>query len=240
MHAEVEPAAPGVTARAAERASVDRRSQILEAARSVLGRQGYAQTSMKDIAQEAGVAAGLLHYYFDSKEEILLEVVEAVVGEISESHRDAVKGVGDPLEAVAVAMDRAAERCTEPGFCRLLLDAYSLALNSEAVRARLQPALDGMIRSTAETADAIMGELPFVDMGPITTSDVAMALVGAMDGVALQATLRGGDASGAYRALKAILLAYVGMSYVLAGQEPPLAKLMEMVFSGQRPAAHSA
>ena len=230
MHAEYEPAAAGVTARAAERALVDRRAQILDAARTVLSRQGYAETSTKDIAREAGVAPGLLHYYFDSKEEILVQVVEQLAHEISASHREAVKGVADPLEAVALAMDKAAERCTAPGFCRLLLDAYSLALSSPPVRERLRPAMDEMIRSTAATADQIVGELPFVEMGPVTMNDLAVALVGAMDGVAMQATLRGDDPAGAYRALKAILLAYVAMSYVLAGQDPPLTKLVDLVF----------
>lgn len=236
MHAELDEldldsAAAGVSARAAEpRAAVDRRSQILEAARTVLSRQGYAETSTKDIAAEAGVAPGLLHYYFESKEEILVRVVEDLAHEISASHRGAVQAVADPLEAVALAMDKAAERCTQPGFCRLLLDAYSLALNSPAIRERLRPTLDEMINSTAETADQIIGELPFVEMGPVTVRDLALALVGSMDGVAMAATLRGDDPAAAYRALKAMVLAYVAMSYVLAGQEPPLSKLVDLVF----------
>jgi len=220
-----------VTARAAEpRVAVDRRAQILDAARAVLSRQGYAETSMKDIAAEAGVAPGLLHYYFESKEDILVQVIAALSEEISASHRDAVNGVADPLEAVALAMDKAAERCSTPGFCRLLLDAYSLALSSPGIRERLRPTLDEMVRSTAETAEKIIGELPVVDLGPVTSTDLAIVLVGAMDGVALQTTLHGGDASGAYRALKMILLAYVAMAYVLAGQDPPLAKLGDLVF----------
>jgi AcrR family transcriptional regulator len=237
VHAELEDlgrdsAAAGVTARAVEpRAGIDRRAQILDAARAVLSRQGYAETSTKDIAAEAGVAPGLLHYYFESKEEILIQVVEGVAHEIGESHREAVRGVTDPLEAVAQAMDKAAERCGQPGFCRLLLDAYSLALNSPAINARLRPTLDEMIRSTAETADEVIGGLPFAEMGPLTTKDIAIALVGAMDGVAMATTLHGDDPTGAYRALKAMVLAYVAMSFVLAGQEPPLAKLVSLVYS---------
>ncbi len=220
-----------MSARAAEpRAAVDRRAQILEAARNVLSRQGYAETSTKDIAAEAGVAPGLLHYYFESKEEILVRVVEDLAHEISASHREAVQAVADPLEAVALAMDKAAERCTQPGFCRLLLDAYSLALGSPAVRERMRPIIDDMVQSTVETADQIIGELPFTEMGPVSVRDLALAVVGAMDGVAMQTTLRGEDPAGAYRALKAILLSYVGMSYVLAGKEPPLPKLVDLVF----------
>ncbi|TMD16238.1 MAG: helix-turn-helix transcriptional regulator, partial [Chloroflexi bacterium] len=39
------------------------RDRILEAAYRTLVRRGYHETSMKDIAEEAGVAPGLAHYY---------------------------------------------------------------------------------------------------------------------------------------------------------------------------------
>ena len=51
--------------------------------------------------------------------------------------------------------------------------------------------------------------------------------------LAMATTLRGDDPAGAYRALKAMVLAYVAMSYVLAGQEPPLSKLVSLVYQQQ-------
>lgn len=219
-----------MTARAAEpRAAIDRRAQILEAARSVLSRQGYAETSMKDIAAEAGVAPGLLHYYFESKEEILFQVVEGLSHEIGESHRSAVQGVADPLEAIAAAMESAAERCS-PGFCRLLLDAYSLAWTNPGVRERLRLSIDETVRSTVVTADEVTAGLGAAGEAlPVTTQDLAIALVGAMDGVALLTTLRGDDPTGAYRALKALVLSYAAIGAIAAGKEPPLAKLADLV-----------
>ena len=48
--------------------------RILEAAAECFGRSGYRGASMQDIANAAGVAKSLLHYHFDSKEQIFLEV----------------------------------------------------------------------------------------------------------------------------------------------------------------------
>jgi len=49
----------------------DKRRAILDAAIRVFARQGYHSTRVADIADEAGVAYGLVYHYFDSKEEIL-------------------------------------------------------------------------------------------------------------------------------------------------------------------------
>jgi len=54
------------------------RTRILEAAFSVLSRQGYENTSIKDIAEEAGVAQGLVHYHFKSKQQLVVAVLAEV------------------------------------------------------------------------------------------------------------------------------------------------------------------
>ena len=49
----------------------DRRRQVLDAAVRVFARQGFHACRVSDIADEAGVAYGLLYHYFRSKEEVL-------------------------------------------------------------------------------------------------------------------------------------------------------------------------
>jgi AcrR family transcriptional regulator len=49
-----------------------RRCSILQAARAVFARQGYADTVVEDIATQAGIAKGTLYLYFPSKEKIYL------------------------------------------------------------------------------------------------------------------------------------------------------------------------
>ncbi|MBV8720318.1 MAG: helix-turn-helix transcriptional regulator, partial [Chloroflexi bacterium] len=56
----------------------DRRARIVDAAFHVIAERGYAAASIKAIARAAGVAPGLVHYYFASKEDLLIEVLRTV------------------------------------------------------------------------------------------------------------------------------------------------------------------
>ena len=49
----------------------DRRRQILAAAVKVFAEKGFHEARVGDIAEEAGIAYGLVYHYFDSKEELL-------------------------------------------------------------------------------------------------------------------------------------------------------------------------
>ena len=51
--------------------SVDKRRLILDAAVRVFAKRGYHTSRVGDIAEEAGVAHGLLYHYFSSKDEVL-------------------------------------------------------------------------------------------------------------------------------------------------------------------------
>ncbi|HWB69293.1 MAG TPA: TetR/AcrR family transcriptional regulator [Solirubrobacterales bacterium] len=53
---------------------IDKRRQILDAAIRVFARQGFHSTRVSDIADEAGVAYGLVYHYFRSKDEVLNEL----------------------------------------------------------------------------------------------------------------------------------------------------------------------
>src|SRR5258707_8268359 len=56
----------------------DTRERILQAAFDVLSRDGYENTSIKQIAEQAGVAQGLVHYYFKSKQGLVMAVLQFV------------------------------------------------------------------------------------------------------------------------------------------------------------------
>jgi TetR/AcrR family fatty acid metabolism transcriptional regulator len=53
---------------------IDKRRNILDAAITVFARQGFHSTRVSDIADEAGVAYGLVYHYFNSKDEVLNEL----------------------------------------------------------------------------------------------------------------------------------------------------------------------
>lgn len=54
----------------------DKQEHIINAALTVFGQNGYKKTSTADIAQEAGIAKGMVFYYFGSKKNLYLYLVE--------------------------------------------------------------------------------------------------------------------------------------------------------------------
>ena len=85
-------------------AAVDKRRVILDAAVRVFARQGFHTCRVSDIADEAGVAYGLVYHYFSSKEEILdtlfLERWNVMLQAIAEADRSK-RSPRDKLYAIA-------------------------------------------------------------------------------------------------------------------------------------------
>ena len=63
-----------MASRARAEVGVDKRRQILDAAVRVFAREGFHSARVSDVADEAGVAYGLVYHYFDSKDEMLNEL----------------------------------------------------------------------------------------------------------------------------------------------------------------------
>ncbi|MEZ4947248.1 MAG: TetR/AcrR family transcriptional regulator [Cyclobacteriaceae bacterium] len=55
--------------------------KIMDAAFSLIAKQGYESTSIAQIAKEAGVSKGLMYNYFDSKEDLLEKLVNGAMSE---------------------------------------------------------------------------------------------------------------------------------------------------------------
>lgn len=59
------------------------RARILDAALRLFDKQGYDETTMRDIAAEAGLATGAAYYYFRSKPELIMAFYEETCGRIA-------------------------------------------------------------------------------------------------------------------------------------------------------------
>ena len=72
-----------------------RRVEICRALQNCVIRNGsYELTSVKDIAQEAGMAAGMIHHYFESKDDILLVTAEMLLLELQNRLDDLLRTKG--------------------------------------------------------------------------------------------------------------------------------------------------
>ena len=82
----------------------NKRPQVLDSADRYFREQGYAASSMRDIAAAAGMKAGSMYYYFASKEELLVAVHEEGIRRITKAVNAALAGPAGPWERLEAAM----------------------------------------------------------------------------------------------------------------------------------------
>ena len=100
----------------------DKRRRLLEAAVRVFARAGYHGSRVGDIAEEAGVAHGLLYHYFDSKDDVLRSVFRETWRALIETIRSVEESGDSPreqLRKVAEILLRSWRR--EPDLVRVLV-----------------------------------------------------------------------------------------------------------------------
>jgi TetR/AcrR family transcriptional regulator, cholesterol catabolism regulator len=77
-----------------------RRQQVLDIAARLFATRGYSQTTVRDIADEAGILSGSLYHHFDSKETMAVEVLSDFMGSLLERFNSIVADSADPRDAL--------------------------------------------------------------------------------------------------------------------------------------------
>ena len=72
--------------------SAETRARIMDAAMELFRRHGFEETTMRDIAAEAGVATGAAYYYFDSKDAIALAFYDQAQQDLAPLIENALAG----------------------------------------------------------------------------------------------------------------------------------------------------
>jgi AcrR family transcriptional regulator len=162
----------------------EKAQRIVEAMRTSVGKRGAAGSTFDVVAREAGVSRGLLHYYFGSKERLMVEVVrsdcDARVAALEENLATATSA--DEFVAFLV-QTLEAFLSDEPGQA-LLYEMLSASRRSEEIRAELAELYR---RWRGQLADALrdkQGEgVVSLDAEPETVAALLFALG---DGMGLQ------------------------------------------------------
>ena len=85
----------------------DRRHEILEIAAELFAERGYRATSIRDIAERAGLLAGSLYYHIRSKEALFVEIHNTALAAAATRIHKALEGLTDPwarLQAACLEM----------------------------------------------------------------------------------------------------------------------------------------
>ncbi len=121
--------------RAARRRAVPaesvRREEILAIATRIFADKGYASTTVREIADAAGILSGSLYHHFDSKESMLDEVMRAFLDGAVDRYRRTVTKGGDPLGVLrALVHDGFAALGSNPAALVVMINEFNLLVQS--------------------------------------------------------------------------------------------------------------
>ena len=91
-----EPARKGDAEKRGRKASKEvRQGQLIEATIDSLAKRGYAETTMADVADGAGLSRGIVNFHFESKEKLLVATPQFMADEYATHWRTALTKAGD-------------------------------------------------------------------------------------------------------------------------------------------------
>jgi len=103
------------------------RQLLVSVARELFTEHGYAETSVEEIIQRAGVARGALYHHFPGKEALFRAVYEAVQADTASRVVKAALAVQEPWGGVRAGLSAFLDACLEPEFRRIvILDSVSV------------------------------------------------------------------------------------------------------------------
>ena len=116
------------------------KAKILEAAFRRLAREGYAALSVREIARDAGVNHALINYHFRSKDQLVIEVLDAANRELLARQQSMYGAPGGFAEKWAQA--RAFyEGDLASGFVRMQAELWAASLSNPGLREKFLPRL---------------------------------------------------------------------------------------------------
>jgi len=166
--------------------SGEKAQRIIDAMRESVAKRGAAGSTFEHVARDAGVSRGLLHYYFGTKERLLVEVArrdsEIRVARLDEPLAKA-ETVDDVLEVLVASLTDLIEN--EPTFFLLLYELFSAGRRTPEIQREVGQLFDRTRSHVAEILEQKQRE------GVIELRFDAEAIVAylfaAADGFALQA-----------------------------------------------------
>ena len=132
--------------------------KILSATFELLSTHGYANVSMRDIAKKSDVAVSQITYYYETKENLLVEVIKKATCEYLDELKQKLEKIESSHEKILFFFDWIEKLIVEnTAFHRLLFDFYSLATWNKKIQKELKQLFDETIFLLCK----ILKQIPF-------------------------------------------------------------------------------
>jgi len=191
------------------------KDRIVDAAYRALVKRGYHETSMKDIAAEAGVAPGLAHYYFETKEDLLVAAIEHACQPVMDAWQQAGMNLtsplpedADPMLVARMGFELAKEELrTYRGLFLLTFDMFGVGLHNPKIAAAVRAFIEERRAFIARITQGVIAGMP--DPPTASADAIAAALWGSLHGIYLQKVMNPDfDADAAIDALSEMAIAF--------------------------------
>ena len=130
---------------------------FLDAAERLLVRVGYAGITTRKLAEEAGLNHGLVHYYFGSMQELLLQVLERFTDRLIARQREMYDAPGPFIEKWRTAM-RYLDEDEESGYAKVWYELQAMGWNDPEIRKRVANVDRTWVKVITDAFDKAMTE----------------------------------------------------------------------------------
>jgi AcrR family transcriptional regulator len=143
-----------------------RRDQICRAAATVIAREGFAGSTMRMVAEEAGVSTGMLNHYFANRQHLLAQALGFVSERSHERAREAMQGIAPGRDRLEAFLDSMLQDREAAETWRVWMNAYGEALQMPELLENMQSLMsiwNGLISHALEglVPDTTGDELPW-------------------------------------------------------------------------------
>jgi AcrR family transcriptional regulator len=166
----------------------ERRNEILDVTCQVVIERGFGATRIADVADKLGVSTGLIHYHFESKDQLMADAFEwAAEADLARLHAE-VDRIGTAVERIERVIRLYAHVEAEPGWM-LWIDGWGEALRNPIIQ-RISQHLDFQWQQVL--ADVVRHGVASGEFSCADPDAAAWRLTALLDGLGLQVTVHEG------------------------------------------------
>jgi AcrR family transcriptional regulator len=139
--------------------SGEKAQRIVEAMRRSVALRGTAGSTFDHVSREAGVSRGLLHYYFGTKEQLLVEAVRRdceLRMQLLEAQLAGAQSADDYIDLMAQNLQQTVH--DQPEFVTLLFELFTLSRRNEDIAVEYGRLMHGMREQVAAMLSAAQGD----------------------------------------------------------------------------------
>ncbi|HXV45738.1 MAG TPA: TetR/AcrR family transcriptional regulator [Nitrososphaera sp.] len=161
-------------------------AKILTATLGVLAKNGYEKTTINDIADNAGISRGLLHYYFEDKEDLVAQALTFGFGSMWESSIGSLQSARSPEQLVDNMIGVLKKNTLEsPDFSALLFEMWVSSRRSAKIHKVFSDGLNETIHRLKELLQ-VANSLGIIKADPSELEGMVRILIALYHGLTIQ------------------------------------------------------